>query len=281
MKYVDLFCGMGSFHYSFQKLNWKCVMSCDIDKSVQETYNTNYNMIPMGDITDINPKEIPNYDILCAGFPCQPFSQCGQHKGFQDERGTLFFNVMKFIEFHKPMVIILENVPGLLNHNGGDTFKQIKSEITNRNYKITYKVLKCSDYGIPQMRKRLFVIGVKEGCELVKHIDTLLEFDEYENKITLNDFFNKQFEKEIAYTIRCGGRHSPINDKHNWDGYIVDGKEYRLTKEDCLQLQGFDVNFTICGSNQSQWKQLGNTIPIIFTDMIGRNLKKHLSTSLD
>jgi len=277
MKYVDLFCGMGSFHSSFQKLNWTCVMACDIDKSVQETYNFNYGMLPMGDITDINPKEIPNYDILCAGFPCQPFSQCGQHKGFQDERGTLFFNVMKFIEFHKPKIIILENVPGLVNHNSGDTFKLMKSEIINQHYEITYKVLKCSDYGLPQMRKRLFVVGVKQDCELVKHIDKLLDFEEYKHKITLSEFFNKQFEKEIAYTIRCGGRHSPIHDKHNWDGYIVNGEQYRLTKEDCLRLQGFDVDFRLYGNNQNQWKQLGNTIPIVFTDMIGRVLKKHLS----
>jgi DNA (cytosine-5)-methyltransferase 1 len=279
MKYVDLFCGIGSFHSSFQKLNWECVMACDIDKSVQETYKLNYGMMPMGDITEINPKEIPSYDILCAGFPCQPFSQCGQHKGFQDERGTLFFNVMKFIEFHKPMIIILENVPGLVNHNNGDTFERMKSEITNQNYEITYKVLKCSEYGLPQMRKRLIVVGVKKDCELVKHVDKLLDFEEYKHRITLSEFFNRKFEKECAYTIRCGGRHSPIHDKHNWDGYIVNGEEYRLTKEDCLRLQGFDVNFRLCGNNQNQWKQLGNTIPIIFTSMIGRMLKNHLSNT--
>ena len=98
IKFIDLFCGIGSFHYSFKKLNWECVMSCDINKAVKQTYKENYGLLPLGDITEIEPKNIPNYDILCAGFPCQPFSQCGQHKGFDDKRGTLFFNIMKFVE---------------------------------------------------------------------------------------------------------------------------------------------------------------------------------------
>ena len=93
---------------------------------------------------------------------------------------------------------------------------------------------------------------------------------------TLSEFFGKNFEKDIAYTIRCGGKNSPIGDKHNWDGYIVDDEEYRLTKDDCKRLQGFDVDFKLCGNNKDQWKQLGNTIPTIFTEMIGSNLRKYL-----
>ena len=278
-KFIDLFCGIGSFHYSFKKLGWECVMSCDIDNAVKETYNANYNLLPLDDITEIDPKNILNYDILCAGFPCQPFSQCGQHKGFSDERGTLFFNIMKFVEYHKPKIIILENVQGLLSHDKGNTFKKIRSDIEKENYIITYKILKCSDYGLPQMRKRLFIIGVKNNEPLVKNIDKLLNLDEYKKNVTLSTFFNKNFEKNIAYTIRCGGRNSPINDKHNWDGYIVDKKEYRLTLEDCLKLQGFDENFKLCGNKNNKWKQLGNTIPTIFTELIGLNIQKYIHHS--
>lgn len=278
VKFIDLFCGIGSFHYSFKKLNWKCVMACDIDKAVKETYKENYDLLPLDDITEIEPINVPNYDILCAGFPCQPFSQCGKHKGFDDKRGTMFFHIMKFVKYHKPTIMILENVQGLLNHDGGKTFDRMKNDIESANYTITYKVIKCSDYGLPQMRKRLIIIGVRNDSDMINHIDNLLDLDEYKKETTLTEFFSKNFEKTTAYTIRCGGRNSPIKDKHNWDGYIVDGKEYRLTKEDCLKLQGFDSNFQLCGNNKDQWKQLGNTIPTIFTEMIGLNINKYRYT---
>ena len=302
LKYVDLFCGIGSFHYSFKKLGWECIMSCDTDKAAKETYKENYNQDPLGDIIEINPENISSFDILCAGFPCQPFSQCGKQKGFNDERGTLFFHIMKFVKFHKPKIIILENVQGLLNHDKGNTFQTIKTQIENENYILGYKVLKCSDYGIPQMRKRLFIIALKKEedveltlknklnnisnleeykeCEqnselkLSNKLNTILNFEEYEQKVLLSSYLGKNFEKDIAYTIRCGGKSSPINDRHNWDGYIVDGKEYRLTIEDCLKLQGFDVLFKLKGNNKEQWKQLGNTIPTIFTEIIEKNINK-------
>ena len=215
IKFIDLFCGIGSFHYSFKKLNWEYVMSCDIDNAVKETYKENYGLLPLGDITEIEPKNIPNYDILCAGFPCQPFSQCGQHKGFDDKRGTLFFNIMKFVEYHKPKIIIFENVQGLLNHDGGKTFDRIKNDIETANYTITYKVIKCSDYGLPHMRKRLITVGIRNNTEIVKHIDKVLNFDEYKKETTLTELLRKNFEKKTAYTIRCGGKNSPIDDKHN------------------------------------------------------------------
>lgn len=274
--FIDLFCGIGSFHYSFKKMNWECIMACDIDKAARDTYQSNYGIVPLGDVTEIVPKDIPNYDVLCAGFPCQPFSQCGKHKGFDDKRGTLFFNIMKFVEYHKPKVIILENVQGLLKHDNGNTFNRIKNDIKEQNYTVSYKVIKCSDYGLPQMRKRLIIMGVRNDIPLVKYINQLLDFNEYVKELTLSELLGKQFEKKIAYTIRCGGRNSAINDKHNWDGYIVNGKEYRLTKVDCLKIQGFSDDFILCGNNKDQWKQLGNTIPTIFTEMIGLNLNKHI-----
>jgi DNA (cytosine-5)-methyltransferase 1 len=275
VKYVDLFCGMGSFHYSFKKLGWECVMACDIDESVKKTYKENYNITPLDDIVKIDPKDIPKHDILCAGLPCQSFSQCGHHKGFNDERGSLIFNVIKVIDYHNPKVVILENVYGLLKHNQGKTFERIKHDIESLNYTIVYKVLKCSDYGLPQMRKRLFIIAVNKSTSENINMNNLIEFDEYKKDVTLSELLGKNFKKETAYTIRCGGKNSPINDKHNWDGYIVDDEEYRLTKEDCLKLQGFD-DFRLCGNEKSQWKQLGNTIPTIFTEIIGLNIKKYI-----
>ena len=283
IKYIDLFCGLGAFHTAFNrnnliqnKVKYTCVFASDIDENVRKIYQENYGIKPEGNINNINISSIPEFDILCAGFPCQPFSQCGQHKGFDDNRGTLFFNIMKFVEYHKPKIIILENVQGLLNHDGGKTFDRIKYVIETAEYTITYKVIKCSDYGLPQMRKRLFIIGVRNDTKIVKHIDKLLDFDEYKKETTLTELLGKNFEKKTAYTIRCGGKNSPINDKHNWDGYMVDGKEYRLTTEDCLKIQGFNIDFKLCGNNKDKWKQLGNTIPTIFTEIIGLNINKYL-----
>lgn len=275
--FIDLFCGIGSFHYSFQKLGWSCVMACDIDKAVRETYARNYGMTPLGDITEIDPPQVPSYDILCAGFPCQPFSQCGKHKGFDDTRGTLFFHIMKFVNHHHPPVIVLENVQGLLTHDKGNTFGRIQRDIQAANYTLTFKVVKCSDYGLPQMRKRLLMIGVRNDTPMIQHVHQLLNFDAYKKTRSLSDYLGKPFEKETAYTIRCGGKNSPLKDKHNWDGYMVNGEEYRLTLDDCLALQGFGPEFMLGGQKKDQWKQLGNTIPTVFTELIGKNLQKFMT----
>ena len=272
VRYIDLFCGMGSFHYSFRKFGFECIMSCDNYKAARDNYEVNYNQIPLGDICDIDPQTLDDYDILCAGFPCQPFSNAGKHKGFNDKRGTMFSQVMKFVKINKPSIIILENVPALLSHDKGNTFNTIKSQLENENYTIIYKVLKCSDYGIPQMRKRLFIIGFT-NIE-INNIDKFFDLNIYENKKTLSEYLNKNFEKEHAYTIRCGGRRSPIDDRHNWDGYWVDKKEYRLSTNDALQLQGF-TSFKLIGNDSEKWKLLGNTIPTIFTDIIAKQLIKH------
>jgi DNA (cytosine-5)-methyltransferase 1 len=125
------------------------------------------------------------------------------------------------------------------------------------------------------MRKRLIIIAVKNNAVLVTYINELLNFTAYEKTVTLSQLLGMNFKKKTAYTIRCGGKHSPLNDKHNWDGYLVDGKEYRLTLSDCLKLQGFPSTFKLCGSTKEQWKQLGNTIPTIFTEIIGLNISKY------
>ena len=252
---------------SFIEDNYVWYAPCDI--STKKTTNT---LVYNFEVENDNSYVVENTIV----HNCQPFSQCGKQKGFDDTRGTLFFNIMKFVRFHTPKVLILENVQGLLNHDNGNTFIRIKEEIEEANYTITYKVVKCSDYGLPQMRKRLIIVGVRNDTLLVKKIESLLSFEEFKRNVSLSTLLSKNFEKEMAYTIRCGGRKSPLNDRHNWDGYIVDGEEYRLTIEDCLQIQGFDKNFILCGTQSDKWKQLGNTIPTIFTEIIGLNLKKNI-----
>ena len=211
---------------------------------------------------------------------CQPFSQAGYRKGFKDDkdkRGTMFSQVMKFVKTNKPRVVVLENVAHLLRHDNGKSFERIKEEISAEGYNIRHKVLKCSDYGIPQMRKRLFIVGIKNVDD--KKMDEFFNLSEYESKTTLSDYLGHKFEKETAYTIRCGGGRSPIDDRHNWDGYWIKNngnrEEYRLTIPDTLKLQGFE-NYQLHGTATDNWKMLGNTIPTIFTQIIGKQILKML-----
>lgn len=273
--FVDLFCGMGSFHYSFKKLGFKCVMASDIYKPAKENYKVNFDVDVLDDICNIDPSTLPYYDILCAGFPCQPFSQAGFHKGFSDTRGTMFSQVMRFVKHNSPKIIILENVQALLNHDEGKSFSKIKHDLETEGYVVIHKVLNCNDYGIPQMRKRLFIIAFKN---ITVNFKKLFDLNEYKKNVTLQEHLNKNFTKQTAYTIRCGGRNSPIDDRHNWDGYYVDGEEYRLSIDDTLKLQGFH-DYNLSGKTNEKWKLLGNTIPTILTKIIGTQILKHTSLS--
>lgn len=268
VKYIDLFCGMGSFHHSLSRLQWQCVMACDINKSVRDTYFANYALLPLGDIVEIDPTDVPEYDVLCAGFPCQPWSNIGKRQGLDDERGSMFQQVMKFVKRNTPKIIILENVKGLLSQDNGQPFQHMVEEIKYAGYQVNWKVLACNDYGIPQMRKRLFVVGVRD--EFID-IENVFSFERIDTP-TLSNYLGRNFAKSCAYTVRCGGRRSPIDDKHNWDGYMVDGEEYRLTKSDCLKLQGFPDSYQFKGTNTDVFKMLGNTIPTNLTFYLGKHI---------
>ena len=278
LKYIDLFAGMGSFTKSLNKLGMKCVMSSDICESAVKNYKHNFGEDEdvRGDICTIDPTTVEPYDILCAGIPCQPFSQAGHHQGFADKkgRGTMFSQVMRFVTVNAPKVVVIENVAALLNHDSGKSFGKIKSDLEQEGYTVAHKVLKCSDFGIPQMRRRLFIVGIKGVSE--ETMSRFFDMNEYKKTVTLSAYLGKNFAKDVAYTLRCGGKCSPINDRHNWDGYWVDGKEYRLTIEDGLKLQGFE-GYNLTGTKTEQWKMLGNTIPTVLTELVGRQILKTLN----
>ena len=136
IRFVDLFCGIGGFHQALKNISSDatCVFACDIDASCRQAYEANYGIVPAGDITTIDVAEIPEFDLLCAGFPCQPFSKCGQMRGFADTRGTLFFNICSIIEHHQPKYILLENVRNLASHDGGNTWRVIYDAIDKLGY---------------------------------------------------------------------------------------------------------------------------------------------------
>ena len=141
-KIIDLFCGIGGFRLAFEKQGCKCVFSSDIDEFAQQTYFDNFNEIPVGDITKVEASDIPSFDILTAGFPCQPFSYAGLCQGFEDQtRGTLFFDICRILAYHKPKMFFLENVKGLISHNQGETLKVILQNLKELGYDIHWKVL--------------------------------------------------------------------------------------------------------------------------------------------
>lgn len=159
MKFIDLFCGLGGFRIALESLGCECVFSSDIDKYACETYKENFGEYPSGDITKIEEKDIPDHDILCAGFPCQPFSIGGKRLGFEDTRGTLFFDVLRILKEKRPRAFFLENVAGLCNHDGGKTIETILMALRELDYVPIFEVINAKDVGYPQNRARWYCVG--------------------------------------------------------------------------------------------------------------------------
>lgn len=159
--FIDLFAGIGGFRMALQNQGGKCVFSSEFNRYAQEVYEANYGEYPFGDITKIPCDLIPDHDILCAGFPCQPFSISGKMKGFEDTRGTLIYNVFKILEHKSPKVVLLENVKHLVHHDGGKTLATILKGLSNLGYIASWKVLNASDFGVAQNRERIIIIGHK------------------------------------------------------------------------------------------------------------------------
>lgn len=169
-KFIDLFCGIGGFHQGMSSLGGKCVYACDIDADCRKTYEANYGLRPDGDITKVNPEDIPPHDVLCAGFPCQAFSKAGKRLGFADStKGTLFFDIMRIAVYHKPMYMLLENVRNLASHDSGNTWKVIHDTIAEAGYDIIENPVIFSPHylGVPQHRERVFIMCVRKDVGTV------------------------------------------------------------------------------------------------------------------
>jgi DNA (cytosine-5)-methyltransferase 1 len=197
-KFIDLFCGIGGFRYAFEELGCECVFSSDIDKFANETYKSNFGELPFGDITKISEEHIPNFDILLAGFPCQPFSFSGRQEGFEDKtRGTLFFDIVRIIKHHKPKMFLLENVKGLKSNNGGETLKTIEDTLTQLGYNINWTIIDSLKFGVPQKRERWYCVGFDKDIEfefptgkneIPKLKDIIIEEFNHDSSLKLTDF---------------------------------------------------------------------------------------------
>lgn len=208
-KFIDLFAGIGGFRIAGEENGMSCVFSSEIDESAREVYKTNFGHLPSGDITKINAKDIPDFDVLFAGFPCQPFSYAGQKKGFADEtRGTLFFDIVRILKEKQPKMFLLENVKGLKSHDKGRTLKTIERKLKELGYHINWKILNSMIYGgVPQSRDRWYCVGFKDNInfQFPKPLDTKPTLrdiiDESENnnpRLRLTDFELKRIDYHFS-----------------------------------------------------------------------------------
>lgn len=312
-KSIDLFAGIGGIRIGFEQAfgsKIKTVFVSEWDGKAQETYVANHGTsVPIaGDITQINPKDIPDCDILMGGFPCQPFSQAGLQKGFYDTRGTLFFNIEKIIEEKRPKVFFLENVKRLRTHDHGNTFNVIKTHLEKLDYTFDSAVLAAKDFGVPQNRERIYMVGFDrryfnlpddfhfefpEPPKTPVKVGDILETDVPE-KYTLSDrlWAGTLRRKEEHMKKGNGFGYSLFNENSPYTNtisarYYKDGSEVlieqkgsnprRLTPRECARLQGFPESFKIVVSDNAAYKQFGNSVAIPVIKAIATNIKKTLN----
>ncbi|NVN17444.1 DNA (cytosine-5-)-methyltransferase [Muricauda sp. HICW] len=306
IRFIDLFCGIGGFRIAFeeaceeQEINAECVFSSDIDKFAQDSYEANFGERPHGDITQVDEKEIPDHDILFAGFPCQPFSIIGQMKGLNDTRGTLFFDIARIIKEKEPKAFILENVKQLVGHDKGNTLKVILKSLKDLGYHVQYSVLNALDYGLPQKRERIVIVGHKQPImftypDPIKPFKPLTEILEkkVDKKHFASDYIkNKRkeshkssFYPSIWHENKSGNISSypfscALRAGASYNYLLVNG-ERRLTPREMLRLQGFPDWFKIVVSDGQAKRQAGNAVPVNMIKAVVQKLLPYVATSLD
>lgn len=281
--FIDLFAWIWWFHIAFSNIWAECVFASEWNENARKTYEANFkNSSPelfnsgnfVWDITKINENEIPEFDILTGWFPCQPFSQAWHKKGFSETRWTLFFDIARIIKAKKPEAFFIENVRWLLTHDNGNTFKVIKDTIENDlEYSFFHAIVKASDFWLPQNRPRLFMVWFKNksiNFEFPKPIPLIM---------TMSDIWWGKCDKKIWYTLRLGWRWSWIKDRRNWDWYIVDWEERRLTVKEGRKMQWFPETYEFPVSNIEAMKQLGNSVAIPAIQAVAESIINHLKNA--
>lgn len=308
LKFIDLFAGIGGMRIPFEEAGLECVFTSEIDKYSRITYEAFFGDVPSGDITQINPKEIPKFDILLAGFPCQPFSQAGLKKGLHDIRGGMFFTIKDIIQEHKPKAFLLENVKGLANHDNKRTLAKIYDELESLNYHVTSSVLAAKDFNLPQRRERLYIVGFKtkkaiKAFEFPKPITQTIKLKNIleknpDQKYTISDrlWIGHQERKErnkkrgVGFGFRLFERSSDyvntISARYYKDGSEIlikqDNKNPRkITPLEASRLQGFpdkivEKALTNHVSDMQLYKQFGNAVPVNVIRMISKYILKAL-----
>ncbi|MBR2283711.1 MAG: DNA cytosine methyltransferase [Ruminococcus sp.] len=308
LKFIDLFAGIGGFRLALSSLGGECVYSNEWDPQAQKVYHANFGEIPDGDITKIDEKTVPEHDILCAGFPCQAFSISGKQLGFEDSRGTLFFDTARIVREKRPAVVFMENVRNFASHNGGRTLATVKAVMEELGYSFYYKVLNSADYGVPQKRERIYMVCFREDIdpagfhfpepfELKRHVKDILLDDEaivrelwversdtyyiheeiegYSNKPVRLGTVNKGGQGERIYSTRGIAITLSANGGGVFaktGGYLINGRTRRLHPRECARLMGFPDSFKMSETMNQAYKQFGNSVVVDVLQLIAAQI---------
>lgn len=287
MKYFSMFTGIGGFEKAIGDKG-ECIGYSEIDKYAIKTYEEHYDHRNYGDATTINAGELPDFDLLVGGFPCQAFSVAGKRGGFDDTRGTLFFDVARILAEKRPRHLVLENVKGLLSHDSGKTFTTIVRVLTDMGYFVEWQVLNSKDFGVPQNRERVFIVGYLGGepsrkvFPIIRNVESVIKPASALTPGRLEKRQNgRRFKNEMepTFTLNTQDVHGVYitnpkmnNYKPNYDESVaITATSYkeppvvssirRLTPVECERLQGFEDNWTL-GSDTQRYKQCGNAVTV-------------------
>ena len=280
--YGDLFCGVGGFHVAADTLGLQCKFACDIDDDAQQAYETNFGIRPLGDISKIVPHQIPDVDILCAGFPCQPFSIIGDRRATADPRGTMFWEIVRLAKAKRPEAMVLENVRQLVTISGGKVFRQIIADLESMGYFTDWRILNALDYGLPQKRERVLIVATRKpftvfpwptGNLPMKPLTDVLEQKPHKRHYVSERIRNARYAAHksphkpgIWHENKGGNVNShpfscALRAGASYNYLLVDGKR-RLTPREMFRLQGFPDDYQIIGNDSQARKQAGNAIPV-------------------
>jgi len=299
--FIDLFAGIGGLRIPFDELGGKCVFSSEWDNAAQDTYEANFGERPFGDITKVPANLIPDHDILLAGFPCQPFSIIGKGMGFADTRGTLFFEIERILKEKKPEAFLLENVKRLVTHDNGRTFSVILAKLKELGYDTHWKVLNALDYGVPQKRERVMIVGFRQPRPFVfpqplNAEPNLADFLEDHGEVDRKHFASDRITKKRMEKVK--GREIPrpaiwhenkrgdlgihrfscaLRAGASYNYLLVDGIR-RLTPRENLNLQGFPSDFKIAVPDSQIRKQAGNSVSIPVIRAVAKSMMKALGS---
>jgi DNA (cytosine-5)-methyltransferase 1 len=300
-KFIDLFAGIGGMRLAFESAGAECVFSSEWDRFAQQTYECNFGEVPFGDITQISESDIPKFDIVAAGFPCQPFSSIGKRQGFQHKtQGTLFYDVARIIAHHKPRAFLLENVSGLVTHDKGNTLSTIIEILEELNYSVSYKILDSADFGVPQKRQRIYIVGFNNGKILKREF----LFPKPKNKkVGIGKFVEKNHpDLSISRHLQSvyiykedDGRPEVITPKSDFQvktlvasyhkiqrltgTFVKDGPTglRLLSANECKAIMGFPKTFKIPVSRTQMYRQFGNSVAVPVVTAVAKSMIKHIT----
>ena len=299
-KFIDLFAGIGGMRLAFQKVGGECVFSSEWDKYSQKTYEANFGEVPFGDITQIDESSIPKFDVLLAGFPCQPFSTIGKRQGFSHPtQGTLFHDVVRIMRHQKNKAFLLENVAGLVSHDSGRTLHVIEETLKELNYRYDYKILDAANFGVPQHRSRIYIVGFKSrkggrvemdwpegskrlrgigpsvekgvtGHSISKHLQNVYLFKVDDGRPQIIDSLSDEPVKTLVASYHKIQRLTGT--------FVRDGETglRLLTANECKAIMGFPKNFKIPVSRTQMYRQMGNSVAVPVVTEIAKIIAREL-----